>query len=141
MIKLHVKMKMLLHISSIQNKKIMHLDPNVKNKNQTNKQLHFFYKWEVVLWIISHYIAKVHISYMTLAHKTTSYKGTFFYIIYTLSESRINTLSVDAWFGSIWQYLKNLRVQTSKYWKSCIHPQKLNFDIIMKGNSWNVTFT
>ncbi len=47
---------------------------------------------------------------MTLEHKT-SHKCQFFKIkIYTLSESRINKLSIDVWFVRIGQYLAEIQL-------------------------------
>ncbi len=53
-------------------------------------------------------------SYVTLEHKT-SHKGTFLEIeIYASSESLINNISIDVWFGQylkIWRFQKNLNIE------------------------------
>ncbi len=91
-----------------------------------------------------------HIIYVTLDHKT-SLKGQFYEIeIYASSESWINDISFDVWFG---QYLKiwNLREQKHlniekiifkvvqmKFLAMHITNQKFNFDIFTVGNLQNI---
>ncbi len=88
--------------------------------------------------------------YITYEHKT-SHKGTFLEIeIYASSESWINHIYIDVWFG---QYLKiwNLRVQKHlniekisfkvvqmKFLAMHINNQKLSFDIFMVINLLNM---
>ncbi len=85
-----------------------------------------------------------------LEHKT-SHKGTFLEIeIYASSESWINNIYIDVWFG---QYLQiwNLRVQKNlnieqiifkvvqmKFLAMHINNQKLSFDIFMVRNLLNI---
>ncbi len=65
---------------------------------------------------------------MTLSHKT-SHKGQFSEIeIYTPSESWINKLSIDVWFGrdtvQLFENLESEGAKKSKYWETVV--QKLS---------------
>ncbi len=96
------------------------------------------------------WVCLIYITYVSLEHKT-SHKWTFLEIeIYASSESWINHISIDVWFG---QYLKiwNLRMQKNlniekitfkvvqmKFLAMHINNQKLSFDIFMVRNVLNI---
>ncbi len=67
---------------------------------------------------------------MTLEHKT-SLKGTFFEIeIYALSESWINNISIDVWFGQYLSEIQLLENLESEDAKKNLNIKKIIFKVV-----------